>query len=220
MERTAGASVRAVIFDFGGVLCFPPDPDRVAAAAQAAGLPVTDFLMAFWGNRIPYDAGQWTPTEYWRAVATSAGTHFDDELIPILVRHEIDFWTNFDQELLQWIRDLRAAGFRTGILSNLPRPLGEALRAMPRFLEHFDHVTFSYELGMVKPEPGIYTHAVTGLGVNPDQALFLDDRPDNVEGAQAVGLHAQVYSCAVPLPKHSKLFDAYGLPVPVEARRQ
>jgi putative hydrolase of the HAD superfamily len=212
-------NVRAVIFDFGGVLCFPPEPDLVEQAAQVAGLSVNDFLMAFWGNRIKYDAGQWTPTEYWRAVAASANTHFDDALIPTLVQHEIEFWTNFDQDLLQWIRDLRAAGIRTGILSNLPRPLGEALRARSGFLEHFDHVTFSYELGMVKPEPGIYAHAVQGLRVKPEQALFLDDRDDNVEGARAVGLHAQQYSCAVPL-KHSKLFAAYELPAPAEARRQ
>jgi putative hydrolase of the HAD superfamily len=212
-------TVRAVIFDFGGVLCFPPDEIRVALAAQAAGLPVTDFLMAFWGNRIKYDAGQWTPTDYWRAVAASAGTHFDDALIPILVQHEIEFWTNFDRDLLQWIRDLRTAGFRTGILSNLPRPLGEFLRAAPGFLEHFDQVTFSYELGMVKPEPGIYAHAIAGLGIDPGQTLFLDDRPDNVEGARAVGLHAQIFSCAAPR-KHSKLFESYGLPAPAEARRQ
>jgi putative hydrolase of the HAD superfamily len=213
------AAVSAVIFDFGGVLCFPPDDAKVAVAAQAAGLGITDFLMAFWGNRIKYDAGQWTPTEYWRAVAASAGTHFDDALIPILVRHEIDFWTNYDQDLLQWIRDLRAAGFRTGILSNLPRPLGEALRETPGFLDHFDHVTFSYELGTIKPEPAIYEHAIAGLRVKPEQALFLDDRPDNVEGARAVGLHAQQYSCLVPL-KASGLFAPYGLPVPAEARRQ
>jgi putative hydrolase of the HAD superfamily len=207
-------TVRAVIFDFGGVLCFPPNEIQVALAAQAAGLSVTDFLMAFWGNRIKYDAGQCTPSEYWREVAVSANTHFDDALIPILIQHEIDFWSNFDEHLLRWIRDLRAAGFLTGILSNLPLPLGEALRAKPGFLKLFDHVTFSYELGMVKPEPGIYEHAIAGLHVKPEEALFLDDRPDNVEGARAVGLHAQVYSCGVSI-KNRKLFEAYALPARV-----
>ena len=45
---------------------------------------------------------------------------------------------------------------RTGILSNLPRPLGERLREADGFLEHFDHVTFSYELALVKPQREIY----------------------------------------------------------------
>jgi FMN phosphatase YigB (HAD superfamily) len=72
--------------------------------------------------------------------------------------------------------------------------MGEELRATPGFLDHFDHVTFSYELNVVKPHAEIYLDATDGLGVEPAQALFLDDRPDNVEGAQAAGLHAQLYS--------------------------
>jgi putative hydrolase of the HAD superfamily len=204
-------NIRAVIFDFGGVLCFPPTEAQVARAAQACRLPVTDFLMAFWGHRIQYDAGQIEPAAYWHAVAGSAGTRFEDAIIPVLVRHEIDFWSRFDERLLGWIRDLRGAGIRTGILSNLPRPLGEELRARPGFLEQFDHVTFSYELAMVKPEPGIYEHAVAGLKVAPQEALFLDDRPDNVEGARSAGLHAQVYSGWEDFTRGG-LATRYGLP--------
>jgi len=98
---------------------------------------------------------------------------------------------------------LRERGFGTAILSNLPRPLGEALRARPGFLEHFDHITFSYELGLIKPERGIYEHAIQGLasrglvsrglGVRGGEVLFLDDRPGNIEGAVEAGLRAQLY---------------------------
>ena len=88
---------------------------------------------------------------------------------------------------------LRERGFGTAILSNLPRPLGEALRARAGFLEHFDHITFSYELGLIKPERAIYEHADPGLGVEPREALFLDDRPRNIEGAIEAGLQALLY---------------------------
>ena len=187
-------SVRAVIFDFGGVLCFHPDEPRWRRAAEAAGLPVPEFMSAFWANRIGYDAGLCEPAEYWHAVARAAGTQFEDSKIPTLIRSEIELWNSYDSRVLIWTDQLRAAGYRTAILSNLPRPLGEELRATPGFLEHFDHITFSYELGVVKPQPEIYRDAVEGLGVEPAQALFLDDRPDNVEGAEAVGLYAQMYS--------------------------
>jgi putative hydrolase of the HAD superfamily len=176
-------------------------------------------MSAFWANRIRYDAGLCEPTEYWQAVARTAGIHIDDQRIPALIRTEIELWNHYDSRLLKWTRQLRAAGFRTAILSNLPRPLGEELRATPGFLEHFDHVTFSYELGKVKPQPEIYRDALGGLGVEPAQALFLDDRPDNVAGAHAVGLQAVLYSTW-------ENFSAatYGLPTPdfVEdvARRQ
>jgi putative hydrolase of the HAD superfamily len=205
--------VRAVIFDFGGVLCFHPDQARWERAAQAAGLPVSEFMSAFWTNRIRYDAGLCQPAEYWQAVARTAGTRFDEQRLPTLIRSEIELWNRYDARVFTWIDDLRTAGFRTAILSNLPDPLGKELRATPGFLDHFDHVTFSYELGVVKPQPEIYLDTIRGLDLPPGQALFLDDRPDNIEGARATGLHAQVYSDwedfnAAGLPAR------YGLPVP------
>lgn len=170
-------------------------------------------MPAFWANRIRYDAGLCEPAEYWNGVAHAAGTRIDDQRIPALVRLEIELWNRYDSRVLHWIDQLRAGGIRTAILSNLPRPLGEELRANPGFLEHFDHVTFSYELRAVKPQPEIYLDATGGLGVEPAQALFLDDRPDNIEGARAVGLHAQLYSTWEDFTARG-LPASYGLPAP------
>ncbi|MEP7353765.1 MAG: HAD-IA family hydrolase, partial [Acidobacteriota bacterium] len=88
-----------------------------------------------------------------------------------------------------------------------------ALRAEPGFLDHFDHVTFSYELRSAKPEPLIYRHAVEGLQVAPKQALFLDDKQPNVDGAHALGLHAELFTSwedfvAANIPQR------YNLPIP------
>lgn len=208
--------VRAVIFDFGGVLCFHPDEGRIAQTAAACGLPPDRFLTGLWQTRREYDAGQLEPAEYWRGVM---GPAFEESRLPELVRHEIDLWNRYDQRIFDWIGQLRDAGFRTAILSNLPRVLGEALRATPRFLDHFDHVTFSYELRKVKPQPEIYLDATAGLGVEPAQALFLDDRPDNIEGARAAGLHAYLYSTWEDFVAGG-IAGRYGLPLPAEARRQ
>jgi len=205
---------QAVIFDFGGVICFHPDPPRWKRAAEIANLPVEEFIRAFWANRVEYDAGRWTPAEYWHSVATITGTHFEDSELPALIRREIELWNSYDSRVLRWTRQLRAAGVRTAILSNLPRPLGEELRSTPGFLEHFDHVTFSYELGVVKPQPEIYRHAMDGLGVEPAQALFLDDRQDNVDGARAVGLRGESYTTWEDFTG-SGLPARYALPVPV-----
>jgi len=206
------SSIRAVIFDFGGVLCFHPDEARWRRAADTAGLDVSTFMSAFWATRIPYDAGLSTPEQYWHSVARTAGTQIADERMPALIRCEIELWNNYDQRVLDWVTQLRSAGYRTAILSNLPRPLGEELRATPGFLDRFDHVTFSYELGKVKPQPEIYLHAIDGLGIEPSQALFLDDRPDNVEGAQAVGLKALLFSTWEDFLQGGRVH--YGLPEP------
>jgi putative hydrolase of the HAD superfamily len=183
--------IRAVIFDFGGVLCFHPEPAKIARAAQACGMTVERFWEAFWAPRLDYDAGRLEPAEYWRRVL---GRPPGETLLAELIRHEVGFWNAFDARVLEWIGALRAAGVRTAILSNLPRVLGEALRVAPGFLDRFDHVTFSCELRAIKPEPRIYAHAIEGLGVAAREALFVDDKAANVEGARAAGLRAELFT--------------------------
>jgi putative hydrolase of the HAD superfamily len=186
--------VRAVIFDFGGVLCFHPPEDRFTRIADLFGISTPDLLRLFWANRIEYDAGLLDSRAYWTQIAKAAGRTLDDTLLATLVRYEVELWNNYDQRIMRWAAHLRSSGVRTAILSNLPRVLGEALRATPGFLDPFNHVTFSCELGIVKPEAAIYHDAVQGVRVSPSEALFLDDKRENVEGARAVGLHAEIYS--------------------------
>ncbi|MEQ1949132.1 MAG: HAD family phosphatase [Bryobacteraceae bacterium] len=184
--------IRAVIFDFGGVLCFPPTPEQWNEAAAFAG--TTGALHeAFWKYRGPYDAGGDAFT-YWRSVAADLGMSFDEATIQGLIEREIQFWSRFDPRVFKWASQLRAAGILTAMLSNLPRPLGERLRATPGFFDHFDHLTLSYELGVNKPDAVIYRHSVEGLGIQPQEGLFLDDRADNIAGARAQGIHAEQFS--------------------------
>ena len=184
--------IRAVIFDFGGVICFHPTKEQIAEAARLFEVSPDEFVRALWKNRLRYDAGQ-HPGEYWRDAAALMNRTLDDAMIEEMIRREIDFWSRFDDRVLNWIDRLRAAGVRTGILSNLPIPLGGRLRSNG-LLKHFDHVTFSSELGCTKPERRIYEHAVEGLAIAPEEALFLDDRHENVAGAREAGLHSELYT--------------------------
>ncbi len=65
----------------------------------------------------------------------------------------------------------------------------------PRFpwLAQFDQLTWSCDLGVVKPDPAIYLHTVKKLAVSPGQALFIDNLEKNITGAEAVGLHAALF---------------------------
>lgn len=185
--------IRGVIFDYGGVVCHHPTKPQIAAAAQLCNVAPDEFVRALWKHRLKYDAGQ-EPHEYWRNAAALMGRSFDDAMIATMIEHEIGFWSTLDDRVVAWIDELRSRGVRTAILSNLPRPLGTRLRTSGDLLRHFDHVTFSFELGFVKPQREIYEDAVRGLAVAPEQALFIDDRVENIEGARAAGLHAELYS--------------------------
>lgn len=203
--------IRSVVFDFGNVICFPPAPEKIARAAADAGLPVDQFLRAMWADRLPYDGGE-TPQQYWRKVAAHASTEFDDSLIERMVRHEIGFWNTFDLRVLQWIRTLRENGFTIGILSNLPHPIASSLRNTPGFLEHFDHITFSCDLRLFKPQAAIYEHSFHGLNVAPAETLFVDDKQENVEGARAAGMQAELFTTWEQFVQ--EVPRRYGLPEP------
>ncbi|HLH40471.1 MAG TPA: HAD family phosphatase [Bryobacteraceae bacterium] len=184
--------IRAVIFDYGGVVCFHPSKEQIAEAAAVCKVSPEEFVRALWKNRLRYDAGQ-HPYDYWRETAALMNRALDDAGIEEMIRREIDFWSRFDDRVLGWIERLRASGVRTGILSNLPVPLGARLRSNG-LLRHFDQVTFSCELGCTKPDRRIYENALQGLGVLAEEALFIDDRPENVAGARQAGLHAELYT--------------------------
>lgn len=186
-------AIRAVIFDYGGVLCFPPSAAQIEGAARRCRLSSEGFLRAFWSIRIRYDAGEFSPHEYWREVAAIAGRSFDDRLIAEMIEAEIDFWSRLDDRVLAWNDALRAAGFKTAMLSNLPAPLGNRLREQG-FYDRFDRATLSFEIGAVKPSHRIYEDALRGLGIAAADALFLDDRKENVDGALALGIHAEPYN--------------------------
>ena len=208
--------IRAVIFDFGGVLCFHPTQEQIARASAECGMEPREFVRALWKNRLVYDGGQ-DPYEYWRGVAEIAGRAFNDALIARMIECEIDFWSKLDERVLAWIGELRAGGLRTAILSNLPRPLGERLRTRDVFLDRFDHITFSFELGVVKPQREIYEDAVRGVGVAPGETLFIDDRAENIEGAHAAGLQAELYST---WENFGDVPGRYGLPqMRIDSRR-
>jgi len=205
-------SPKAVIFDFGGVLCLHPSNNRFGPIARIFGLPTSELIPLFWARRVEYDAARLDERSYWSGIAAAAGKTFDESALPVLIRHEVELWNNYDERILGWVSHLRARGFRTAILSNLPRVLGEELRATPGFLDPFDHITFSYELGSVKPEPAIYQDAVRGLEIAAGEGLFLDDRTENVEGARAVGLQAEIFHTWEDFVQHVP--NRYHLPSP------
>jgi putative hydrolase of the HAD superfamily len=206
------AGLSAVIFDFGGVLCFHPPNDRFAPIAKLFGVTTSELIPLFWARRGEYDAARLDARDYWARIAEAAGQKFDPDSLSKLIGLEVDLWNDFDRRVLQWAADLHAHGLRTAILSNLPCALGEKLRVTPGFLDAFDHVTFSYELGSIKPEPEIYRDAIRGLGVLPGEALLLDDRLENVEGARAVGLVAELFWTWEDFLLHT--LPRYRLPAP------
>jgi putative hydrolase of the HAD superfamily len=92
-----------------------------------------------------------------------------------------------DQRMLDAVRRARAAGVRTGLVSN---SMGAGRYDRGTFAELFDGVVISGDVGMHKPQPEIFLLGAERAGVAPEECVFVDDLRENCEGAEAVGMTA------------------------------
>ncbi|HEX7359571.1 MAG TPA: HAD family phosphatase [Bryobacteraceae bacterium] len=183
-------SFAGYIFDYGGVLVgsqSEPDQEHLAALA---GIPKERFFEFYWKHRLAYDRGDLMRAEYWQTLAAGAGTSFCERVIDELAEADVQSWMSFVAPMWTWIAELRRAGRRVAMLSNMPRDLGEALRSRTDRLQAFDHVTLSYQVRSAKPDAHPYEHCLEGLGTRPEETVFFDDSLANVEAARRLGLRA------------------------------
>ena len=95
-----------------------------------------------------------------------------------------------DGEMVAAVRRAKAAGIRTGLISN---SLGEGRYDRSSFPELFDGVVISGEVGFHKPQPEIYRMGAERVGLPPEECVFVDDLRENCAGAEAVGMTAVLH---------------------------
>ena len=91
------------------------------------------------------------------------------------------------------IRELKDKGYHLYILSNA----SEFFAKKSDYFgvnQEFDGIVFSALVKMVKPNPEIYQYLLDTYDLNPEECLFLDDRPANIEGAKKLGIHGMVFT--------------------------
>lgn len=183
----------SIIFDYGGVLVtHQTDADQVRMA-RVLGVTPELFSELYWAKRLEYDRGAVSAAEYWLDITRGAHATVDAAAIEQLTEIDTESWMHFDDVMWEWMADLQKAGKKIAILSNMPRDLGETLKLETTRLRSFDQVTLSYEVHSVKPEPVIYEQCLEGLDTVPERTLFFDDRIENVQGAELLGIRAMQF---------------------------
>lgn len=180
--------IRAVILDFGEVLCHVPSAENIERLAFLFQMDPRIFFPVYLQSRAPYDRGDVLASEYWQEFALQAGVKISVDAIEQARQLDLHMWSDLNDAMILWVRQLHAAGFKTAILSNMPADMAAHMRKTFAWLSHFDHHVFSGEVRSVKPEPEIYQHCIEALGVQPSEALFIDDREINLEQARAAGI--------------------------------
>jgi putative hydrolase of the HAD superfamily len=108
-----------------------------------------------------------------------------------------------DEAMLGALRAARAAGIRTGLISN---SMGAGRYDRDAFPELFDGVVISGDVGLHKPQPEIFRLGCERVGLEPEECVFVDDLRENCEGAEAVGMTAVLHRGAdTTLPELERL---------------
>jgi putative hydrolase of the HAD superfamily len=198
--------IDAVILDYGQVLSLRPRPRDFETLQRTSGIDSSTFPEVFWQHRDAYDCGLLDGPAFWALVARDAHTSFTPRQIEQLIALDIQLWVHPNPVMLEWIRLLGPRGVRTAVLSNMPLDHSRYLHQNAAWLRAFDHLCFSGELGLGKPDAAIYRSCLAGLQVPASQAVFIDDREVNVLGARAVGLHGVGFEAVDQLAKDLEPF--------------
>lgn len=182
-----------VVFDLGDVVL--RSTSALSALSELLPADRGSFAEAYYRHRGHYDLHS-DPAAFWTAVAAGAGSAEPDaELIAELVRVDDLGWSEADPDTLALIADLDASGSSLAVLSNAPSSMGRLVSAEP-WAAVFRRLFFSGDLGLAKPDQRIYRHLVAELGAVPAEVVFLDDRADNIAGANEAGIRGLLFTGA------------------------
>ena len=179
-------SICAVIFDFGEVLVRMEDLSGQRKWEKRLGLREGELADAVFRSEVTYRSmiGEATEADVWNHVGASYGLN-DQE------RDELrrDFWSGdqLDAELVGFLRSLRPR-YKSAILSNAWPGSREIFTQTFGLGDVVDEMIISAEERVAKPDARIYQITLSRLGVQPEDAIFVDDLAENVRGAQAVGM--------------------------------
>jgi glucose-1-phosphatase len=181
-------TIRAVIWDVGGVLVRTEDPEPRASLARQFGLDRYQLEERVFGGESGKNAqlGKIALSQHWANVLMSLNLPPDR-----LDEFQDAFWggDRLDWELVDYIRTLRSH-YKVGMLSNALADLRQLVTERWKIADAFDDLVISAEQGMMKPDERIYRLALERLEVESQEAVFIDDYTRNIEAARKVNLNA------------------------------
>lgn len=189
--------IKAVIFDWGGVLI--ENPAMIMIKHFSASLGVTEEALndAYQNFMREFQTGVLSEEKLWEKLCHK---------LKVSKPYNPSFWGeifarvyNPRKEMFSMASALKEKGYKVGLLSNTE------IRAMKFFqaqhYDMFDVTVFSCAEGTWKPEQKIYQIALKRLGVEPEEVVFIDDRKDFLEGAQKLGIPSILFTSSSQVKK-------------------
>lgn len=177
-----------LLCDYGEVLAMAQSSvHQTAFEAEAGASP--EFWATYWQHRPAYDRSDLDTVHYWTKVLGHVPEFMH---LRRLVGIDIVMWSQPNHASLAAIGHAAERGVKLALLSNAPAELADSFDELPWFAT-FKPRLFSGHLGIIKPEPAIYTVALDVLHAEPQDVTFIDDRQENIEAAKRAGLRAKLF---------------------------
>ena len=207
------AAPKAIIFDLGNVL-LPIDLEKTYGAFSAySSLSKEEIGSIIIDNQlwVPYESGKQSDIEFReflrsRLDLTISDLEFDEAFSALLL--------DFHAGVYEWIASLQSK-YHLVLLSNTSSihaerftkvslgPMGENLFSL------FHQVYYSFEMGLVKPDPAIYHRVLTEQGFSPSQVLFFDDNLANINSAKSIGIDSYLIDPKRTFIQIQEILDTY-----------
>ena len=198
-----------IVFDFGGVLfTWQPHefmarllPER-ASTPDAARALVGEFFESFGGDWGEFDRGTIAAAPLAGRIAQRTGLSLAEVE---RVMHAIPQELTPIPGTVALMKRLHEQGHALYFLSNMPAPYADHLDAAHAFIGLFRDGIYSARVGLIKPEPEIFAHALGVFGIEAHDTLFIDDIAHNVAAARRAGWQALQFEhpqqCAAELAR-------------------
>jgi FMN phosphatase YigB (HAD superfamily) len=188
---TDAPEIKAVLFDFGGVLAEEGFKAGLTAIAEKNGIDAGEMVRTAFETvyELGFVAGKVREGAFWEALRQKTGIRGTDREFrkEVLSRFIIRPW------MLKTVSRLKKQGIILGILSDQCNWLDE-LNEKLSFFYLFDHVFNSYHMGLTKKNPAVFDHVLDRLKLKAQQVLFIDDHLDHIKRASTRGLQTLHYT--------------------------
>lgn len=135
---------------------------------------------------IQYDRGSISSEEFLQTISSNSGESIEDIRSCFINSRQVDM------DVVELVRSLKP-NYSTALVSNAGGPNVRQRIKENNIEDLFDELIISGECGFIKPEPQIFELSLTKLGAEPEESIFIDDNPKNVQGALDVGITGIVF---------------------------
>jgi len=193
--------IRAVIFDFGGVLAEEGFREGLRVIAVKNGLDPEGFFKTAEEtiHETGYLTGMTNEKNYWTSLREKTGIKGSDEEL----REEILKRFVLRAEMLEYIKKIKADGLITAMLSDQTDWLDEINGKTP-FYHYFDFIFNSFNIKKGKRDPSVFRDVCSSMGIKPDEAVFVDDNAGHIKRASGEGLNAILFTNSDDFAKEMK----------------